>query len=403
MSFGIERRARSRKARTGLRALLGGKPPDAREVGERLVRLARRMFKDAVIDASPKRITLALHPAAPPARLLVLPEGELELRAETTAVGPGYHADVLERVAPILEELEYVWDGGGGGGGDGGDPGPGMLAWLAGELAAGAARIGMPSERSFRIDCAVQTAMGPRDAAWRDGVIADPSRGADAFAWWRRAPGHRERARALLAMWHEVAWREPLDDDERGVLERADADLVAAHRADPELELPWPAWAELLDHLGKDDAHAAEVRARARGAEAPAPAMRIGYRRHPMEIELSGGWSLELAGAFVGSWERDGERWWATDGARVVEFTSLTADAESDSDRLLAVAPEAHPVVARWSSGEHRGRAEVSDDGDIHLVHGLMARAPHVAILTCKGAASDEEWALATWRSLRNG
>jgi hypothetical protein len=405
VGFGISRRARSRKARTGLRALLGGKPPDAREVGERLVRLARRMFKDAVIDASPRRITLALHPAAPPARLIVLPEGDLELSAETAAVGPGYHADVLDRIAPMLDELEYAWDRAGDDrdGGDDGDPAAAMLAWLAGQLAAGETRIGMPAERSFRIDCAVQTAMGPRDAAWRDAAIAEPSRGADAFAWWRRAPGHRERARALLAMWHEVAWREPLDDDERRVLERAAADLAAAHRADPALELPWIEWAELLGHLGADDAHAAEIRARARAAAAAPPPPRIGYRRHPMEIELSGGWSLELAGAFVGRWEPDGERWWATDGARVVEFTSLTADGEGDSDRLLAVAPEAHPVIARWSSGEHRGRAEASDDGDIHLVHGLMARAPHVAILTCKGAASDQAWALATWRSLRNG
>jgi hypothetical protein len=397
VKLGIERRARSRKARGGLRGLLGGKPPDAREVGERLVRLARRMFKDAVIDASPKRITLALHPAAPPARLLVLPDGDLELRAETAAVGPAYHADVLERVAPILEELEYVWDGD-----DGGDPGPRMLAWLAGELAAGATRIAMPAERSFRIDCAVQTAMGPRDAAWRDAVIADPSRGADAFAWWQRAPGHRERASALLAMWLEVAWREPLDDDERGVLQRVDADLAAAHRADAELALPWAEWAELLEHLGEGGEHAAEVRARARAIEAPPPP-RIGYRRHPMEIELSGGWSIELPGAFVGRWEDGGERWWATDGGRVVEFTSFTADGDADSEQLLAVAPEAHPVVARWSRGEHRGRAEISDDGDVHLVHGLMARAPHVAILTFKGATSDQAWALDTWRSLRNG
>jgi hypothetical protein len=35
-------------------------------------------------------------------------------------------------------------------------------------------------------------------------------------------------------------------------------------------------------------------------------------------------------------------------------------------------------------------------------VHGLVAQAPHVAILTCKGKRSDEAWALATWRSLRN-
>ena len=240
--------------------------------------------------------------------------------------------------------------------------------------------------------------MGPRDAAWRDAVIAEPARGADAFAWWERAPGRAERARALLAMWLDLPWRVPLDDDERARAERVDADLAAAHRADAGLALPWAAWAELLGHLDADGAHAEEVRARAQGL---APAQ-IGYRRHPMEIELSGGWTLELPGAFVGAWEGEGERWWATDGDRVVEFTSLTAEAETDSDRLLAVAPEAGPVIARWSEGAQRGRAEARDDGDIHVVSGLMVRAPHVAILTCKGAAADEPWALATWRSLRN-
>jgi hypothetical protein len=392
VGFGIDRRARSRKAKRGLRALIGGKPPDAREVGERLVWLARRMFKGAVTDASPKRITLALHPGASPVRLAVLPDGDIEVRGETSAIGAGYHADVIARLEPILDELEYAWDG------DEPDPGPRMLAWLAGELAAGATRIGMPTERHFRVDCAVQTAMGPRDAAWRDAVIADPARGVDAFAWPERGPGRAERSRALLAMWLELPWRELIDDAERGRAERVDEELRAAHRADPALELPWADWAELLVHLGSDDDHAADVRARAKDL----PPARIGYRRHPMEVELSGGWSLELPGSFVGAWEDEGARWWATDGERVVEFTSLTADDETDSDRLLAVAPEAHPVLARWSEGGQRGRAEVSDDGDIHIVHGLMARAPHVAILTCKGTTTDEPWALATWRSLRN-
>lgn len=392
MGFGIDRRARSRKAKRGLRTLLGGKAPDAREVGERLVRLARRMFKAAVVDASPKRITLALHPAASPVRIVVLPDGDLEVRGETSAIGPGYHADAIARLEPILDELEYAWDGAED------EPGAGMLAWLAGELAGGAARIGMPAERSFRVDCAVQTAMGPRDAAWRDAVIAEPARGADAFAWWERTPGHAERSRALLAMWLDLPWRAPLDDEERARAERVDADLAAAHRADAGLALPWAEWAELLGHLDADGEHAEEVRARAKGLAPP----EIGYRRHPMEIELSGGWTLELSGAFVGAWEGEGERWWGTDGDRVVEFTSLTAEDETDSDRLLAVAPEAGPVIARWSSDAQRGRAEARDDGDIHVVSGLMVRAPHVAILTCKGAAADEPWALATWRSLRN-
>jgi hypothetical protein len=192
-------------------------------------------------------------------------------------------------------------------------------------------------------------------------------------------------------MWLEVPWREPLDSDERELMKQVDEDLRAARKADPALDLPWAAWRELLAHLGIDDE---DVTARA-GSEVQA----IGYRRHDLEVELSGGWLVTMSGAMVGHWEDDGERYWATDGERALEFTSLTAEGETDSEKLLAVAPEKHPVIATFSAGDQRGRAEAFDDDDVRVVVGLMARAPHVGILTCKGG--DDAWALATWRSLR--
>jgi hypothetical protein len=386
VGFGIDRRARSRKARGGIRSLLG-KPPDGKEVGERLARLAPRMFKGGVTDATAKRITLSLHPAAAPVRIAVLPDGELEVTGETASVGPAYHADVIARMAPLFEELEYAWTS------DEPDPKSAMLEWLARELAAGATRIGMP-ERIFKIDAAVQTPMGPRDRAWVDAVIADPARGADAFAWVDDGPGRRDLSRALLAMWHEVPWREPVDDAERALLERVDKALSAARKADPSLELPWAEWAELLMFSGQQVDK--DIRTRA-GDREPT----IGYRRYPMEVELSGGWSIELGGAFVGHWEDDDSRWWATDGDRVVEFSSLTAGDETDSAKLLAVAPERYPVIERITEDARHGRAEAYDDEAVHIVTGLMAAAPNVAIMTCKGNVEDEAWALATWRSLR--
>jgi hypothetical protein len=74
---------------------------------------------------------------------------------------------------------------------------------------------------------------------------------------------------------------------------------------------------------------------------------------------------------------------------------------EGDPDKLIDVAPPLHPVVERLSDGARRGRAEAYDEDAVHIVHGLIAVAPHMAILTCKGTARDEPWALATWRSLR--
>jgi hypothetical protein len=199
-------------------------------------------------------------------------------------------------------------------------------------------------------------------------------------------------------MWNEMPWREPLDREELALMKRIDRDLRAARKADPELDLPWPEWAALLEYLASEAAHVERVRERAAGRPAT-----IGYRRYELELELTGGWTARLPGAFVGSWEDDGERFWATDGARSFEFTSVTAEDGQDSERLLAVAPERHAVIDRFIEGVRHGRAEATDVDGVHVVHGLVAQAPHVAILTCKGSPTDEPWALATWRSLRNG
>lgn len=395
MEFRFERRARSRKARTGLRSWLGGAPA-AREVGERLARLAPRIWKGRDVVVSPAQVRVVLHPFAPALALAVADDGDLVVSGEAGGVGPGYVDAALARLAPVLDELDYAWADA---------PGPGVrgdiLAWLAGELAGGATRIGMPAGRRFVVDAAVHTAMGPRDAAWRDAVLADPAAGRDAFAWWDTGPGQLARSRALLAMWHEVPWRAPVDDAERAVMQRVDADLAAARDALGDAALPLAEWAEIAALLG-DDQRAGELRGRATG-----PAV-IGYRRFDMVVDVGGGWSVELPGAFVGRWEDGGERYWATDGRRVVEIERFET-ADGDADWLVEAAPPLHPVIDRFADGARRGRAEADAEvgaeagaaDDVRVVHGMVAVAPHVAIVTCRGAAADRAWALATWRSLR--
>jgi hypothetical protein len=359
------------------------RPSDAREVAERVRRLVPRLWKDASVQAG--AVTCALHPQAPRLRIAVADDAELVVTGDPSRVGPAYCDEAIARLLPVLDELDYAWDDA--------PPAQGaMLAWLAGELRAGAARIGMPETRRFVVDAAVHTAMGPRDAAWRDAVLADPSAGADAFAWWQRGPGQLARSRALLAMWHEVPWRAPLDAAERAAMEAVDADLRAAEAADPGLALPIAEWAELVAQLGDGD------RAAALAERATGPAV-IGYRRFDMVLEVAG-WSVTLPGGFVGRWEDDGERYWATDGERVVELTQFETT-EHDPDKLIEIAPSLHPVIERLADGARRGRAEAYDEGRVRVVHGLIADPPHVAILTCKSDAGDEPWALATWRGLR--
>jgi hypothetical protein len=383
----MHRYARSRKGRGLFR-----KAPDPREVGDRLGRLARRMLRDRVVRAGAKQdlylVELKFHPAASLATLAVEPDGQLVLRGDAAALGPGYQAHVVAAVSPILDELDYAWS----------EPfeleatQAAMCAGLAEQLRGpGPVRIGVPETRSFCIDAPVLTALGPRDAAWRDAVLADPLHGKDAFAWWDTGPGREERSRALLAMSLEVPWREPLDDAERELMNGVDDDLRAARKGDPALALPWPEWKELLAHLGIDDE---DVTAKAGDARPT-----LGYRRHDLEVELSGGWVVVQPGSFVGRWEDDGAKYWATDGDRAIEFSSLTAPDARDSAKLLAVAPERHEVIERLVDGERQGRAEAFEDGGTPIVIGLMCAAPHVGILTCKGGS--RAWALATWRSLR--
>jgi hypothetical protein len=372
------------------------KGPGARESGERVGRLIRRVVKDGVERAGWKQdryhVELRILAGGPVATLTVEPEAELWLRGDSATLGPGYQTELVARLATLLDELDYVWAMPT----DLAATQAATCAWLAGELAPGTpVAFGIPDTRRFRIDAPIVTPLGPRDEAWRAAVLANPAHAADAFPWWERGPGRVELARALVAMWLEVPWREPLDGDERDLMQKVDDDLRAARKADAALALPWAAWKELLANLGIEDE---EVSKQAAGAPVVSP---IGYRRFDLDVELSGGWTVTMPGAMVARWEDDGERYWATDGDRLLDFTSLTAGDEVDPDKLLAVAPEKHHVVARLADGDYRGRAEAFEDDGVPVVVGLMACAPHVGILTCKGG--DQDWALATWRSLRQG
>jgi hypothetical protein len=108
VGFGLDLHARSRKGTGWFR-----KAPDAREVGERVSRLVRRVMADAVERAGwvkdRYRVELRLVPDAPLATLTVEPDAELVLRGQTHDLGPGYHCEVAARLTPLLDELEYAW------------------------------------------------------------------------------------------------------------------------------------------------------------------------------------------------------------------------------------------------------------------------------------------------------
>ncbi|HET9623072.1 MAG TPA: hypothetical protein VFP84_16985, partial [Kofleriaceae bacterium] len=103
MGFSFERVARSRKARGGLRALFG-KAPTAAEVRDRLARLVPRAWRDAEVQVSAQRISIALDGVAQAIRIRVLADGELVVHGRAD-LGPGLAEEAIARMAPILDEL----------------------------------------------------------------------------------------------------------------------------------------------------------------------------------------------------------------------------------------------------------------------------------------------------------
>ncbi len=360
-----------------------------------------------------------LHPAAEEVEF-TLEGSALLVSAKTSSVGPGYHAYLCE----LLHELEARLGNAFGPvpdeqdeeqGGDGDETGyftngdraaleDEMLAWLRGlcdvvaeQLAQGSEgfMISMGTDHVFEFDGALATPMGPRSAAWLEAARQDPRSGIDLFPWWGLGLGADHAAgRALVRMWSEVRWREPMDDDEDALLEKVDADLRRAHELDPALPLPWAEWAEMLDWLAREDALAHEVHERARGLTAG-----IGYRRRPVRVRLAGRWSVRVPGEMSSSFDED-STWCGFMPGRTLWMSSFTiGDPENPTRSAAQTLPSKEPDQPLFELGPladgYAGRASLgkTSEGDIEL--SVEIALPHrLALFTFVLAdAADLDWA----------
>lgn len=369
-----------------------------------------------------------LHPAAEPIRLRAT-DGELHLTAKTGTAGPGYHRYVCELASELAETTGVTWSPTD----ERGEPAD-ETGWLhtrnaaaleeafLDRLGAAAAQIlelssegasgfalSLPADHAFEHDGVVATLLGPRDEAWLRAVVEDPTTGADAFPWWgpdRDARYFRDLARTV--MWTDVRWRAPVTTEERELMERVVTWIEKAHGLDPALELPWIEQSELFEHLREESLRATRAHMK---AQARAAGSRIGYRRHPVRVRLSGGWTMTIPGELAERWEERGT-WVGWDATRSVWFTSLTVldDAGAPSpdveSTLRSLPPLSGEEVLKLERGELRGLAafvEEEQDGEIlHRLEAHAAQAHHAAIGTLVYLdPNDREWALTTWGSLR--
>jgi hypothetical protein len=390
-----------------------------------------------VRDANEKPVLLAiLHPAATPVELRLGGNGRVRVHAATTPAGPGYHIHLCERLRQFAKEFDVTWD-------DENCQDPTgyflttdratceshFLQWLA--TVCGAARdhdgheptyIGLPTSLGFTQPGPIMTPLGPRERGWLDAVASDPATGRDFFPWWKPDPDAEfYRNRAVTRLWCEFPWRPPLTEDEGELTDQIANDLATAYKLDPAGELPWREWLEVLAAIENDeDGHTVNptdeslteaVTQRAWDEDASEPL--IGYRRHPVRLPLSNGWSIEVPGDFTHGWD-DVHTWTGWDETRTVWFHPvgfLKPDGSHPSPvEAVAVGrrslPEGCPVPGIDRDGL-RGEAvfgEAEEEGrKVWRLSGVTAA--HEQLVVCyvyAEAESDRDWAIRTWHSLRH-
>jgi hypothetical protein len=379
-----------------------------------------------------------VHPGAEEVEFCIPEPGRLVATAKTSTAGPGYHIFLCDLLRRLGEQFNLQWHEPDPDEGTGDETGyffggtaegvrQEMLRWL-GALAhvvtderfaeeSHVRMVAMPLGYSYPDHDGVLTPLGPRGSTWFQAVAEEPTRGIDFFTWWPEGTGAAFfLGRALCRMWQEVRWRRPETEAEGEMLMDVHLDLERAYRLDPSGAIPWREWAELLDYLrdyfgyiefndGPDIED--EVLARARRTVG---GTRIGYRRGPAHVSLTGGWSITVPGDLAEEWHSDGETWHAWHGGRRVRFTSWTVSEDEQPEPACALVRDLD--LPEGQSFEHRdgtvlGRAvfrpHEAPDAEGWNLHAYSAinggfALCDVTVPTCE----DLPWALEVWRSLRH-
>ena len=386
--------------------------------------------------------TVQFFPSTEPLYIETGPGGLLRLSTKTSILGPGYHRWLCQILGQLGEEFDVEWKQFDEDGNPGDETGyffykdsarveHEMLVWLKSACEAlleyerrGYEGLGlsMPVSPQFLDFGPVLTVMGPRSTEWLSQVITSPERGKDIFPWWDDEPQALiVRNRALCRMWDTVCWRRPFDDEEVELLTSVHNDLMLSYELDPSIALPWYEWNEIVGFL--DEEHDLELEESLRQtlnefAMVHEKEPRIGYRRGNVRTRASGEWSVVVPGSFQELIDEEGN-WGAQDDTRQVWISSISVCDKHDqpvpkadllaSDSMFGdedQAAEAGPEIPFGSHDILVGSARIRRETDAEVPHwqlsGKCAIDGEIAITTILYEhKSDEEWAIATWKSLQ--
>ena len=380
-----------------------------------------------------------VHPGAEEMELCVPEPGKLIASAKTSTAGVGYHVFLCELLQRLGRHFGLAWDAADAEEGTGDETGyffdgnvqtvrQEMLRWL-GALAhvvtdehlgkeSHVRMVSMPMGYSYPEAEGIQTPLGPRLADWFRAVADEPARGIDFFAWWPLGVGSGFfLGRALCLLWQEVRWRPPVTEEEGKLLMDVHVDLERAVCLDPDAQVPWREWGELLDYLNEHFGYVEFQQARNLESEIRARAARvvggprIGYRRGPVHVSLNGGWSITVPGELSEEWEEEGQAWVAWYGMRLVRFMSWTVRDGEDPEPVREILRDVDlpdGEAFEHHDGALQGRAvfrphETEESvGQWNLV---AYSAVDGGFALCDLLVRDRDdlpWALEVWKSLRH-
>lgn len=282
-------------------------------------------------------VAVSLHPGAERIALQGVGRSSITFTAVTSSAGPGYHVAVCSLAELLADTMNLRWREV-----DAGDESGywknrefsalqhEMCRWLshlcgfARAQPTGQLQIAMPFGGKPRTEGYVLTQTGPRTRDWIELGEGAPLLMKDFFPWWDEGHGATfHLGRALVDLWMNVPWAR--NDDPRivSLIQRVHSDLETASQTLPESEIPWVAWAELLEWVPNVTSSTSEfVRSNANVNLASAP---VGYRRNDWDYELPGGWQIALPGRMVSA-EDDGNAWYRASNDEFAACSVYTID-----------------------------------------------------------------------------
>jgi hypothetical protein len=425
----------------------GKEPPPPKALLERVEHWARKNCGVAPHDyhsaAGKDRdgkptLLLRFHPAGGQLEVTALGKGQMCASAKTSPVGPGYHAYLCDLLKRLGAALHVAWEPDEEAGeatrffftGDRAALELEFLRWLkeCAQIAHDNVRAGggwylsMPIGHQYECHGQAVTPMGYRDAAWLAAVAKDPSAGTDVFPWWNEGRGPEyDLNRALHLMWTEVRWRKPINSDEARLYELVLALLQDAHADAPNLDYPWREWREMDRYvegvLGDEETLSRDLRNDiARRATAVKKKLLIGYRRHPVRVDLPEAWWLTVPGSFAEGWEDGGRTWSAWDNVCsvwVTTYTFLNKDGTPlSAEETLAQSRDRAGERLDYRGDKVIGRAflehvtkDEEDEGEktFWRLCGRSAAAGHLAgFAICYTDPAYREWAIDTWHTIQH-